>query len=162
MASRLVKKGMPTHSIEAAEKWRAKNLDPTRTKKNRADGNQGGRRAKSGPRHVGSAATAQAIAAADLHPFDTFTQEILPASLFQPLGIAAVMIDAGIPVTGQQAVDLTAHLFMYYMTMIDPSGEEIEFVLPKGVGLLPGTPEYEAEAKGIESFIASLGAVIEG
>lgn len=157
MVSRLTKKGMPTHSIEAAEKWRTKNLDPSRTKQNRADGNQGGRRAKLGPRPrpARSAAIAQAVAA-DPRPFDTFMQEILPANLFQSLAIAAVMSDAGIPITGQQAMHLTAHLFMYYMGTIDPSGEEMQFTIPKGLNLRPGTPEYEAEAKGIESFIASV------
>lgn len=157
MVSKLAKRGMPTHSIEEAEKWRKKNLDPTRTKQNRADSNQGGRRAKPGqrPRPVGSASIAQAVAA-DPRPFDTFMQEVLPASLFQPLAIAAIMDDAGIQITGQQAMHLTAHLFMYYMGAIDPSGEEMQFVIPKGLNLRPGTPEYEAEVKGIESFIASV------
>lgn len=42
MVSRLAKMGMPTHSIEAAEQWRAQNLDLERTKGFRVDGNNGG------------------------------------------------------------------------------------------------------------------------
>lgn len=41
MAHRLKKRGMPIHSIEDAERWRAKHLDGTRTKRNRLDGNTG-------------------------------------------------------------------------------------------------------------------------
>lgn len=41
MAYRLKKHGMPTHSIEAAEKWRGVHLDPMKTKQHRSDGNTG-------------------------------------------------------------------------------------------------------------------------
>jgi phage terminase Nu1 subunit (DNA packaging protein) len=41
MAHRLKKRGMPIHSIEDAERWRAKHLDATRTKRHRLDGNTG-------------------------------------------------------------------------------------------------------------------------
>lgn len=41
MGYRLKKDGMPTYSIEAAEKWRAKHLDTLRTKNHRSDGNTG-------------------------------------------------------------------------------------------------------------------------
>jgi phage terminase Nu1 subunit (DNA packaging protein) len=41
MAHRLKKRGMPVHTIEDAERWRAKHLDATRTKQHRLDGNTG-------------------------------------------------------------------------------------------------------------------------
>lgn len=41
MGYRLKKDGMPTYSIEAAEKWRANHLDTLRTKNHRSDGNTG-------------------------------------------------------------------------------------------------------------------------
>ncbi len=41
MCNRLIKRGMPTDSLEAAIQWRAKNLDVTQTKSWRVDGNTG-------------------------------------------------------------------------------------------------------------------------
>jgi hypothetical protein len=41
MVSKLRKRGMPTDSVEAAMNWRRQNLEPTRTKSGRLDGNPG-------------------------------------------------------------------------------------------------------------------------
>jgi hypothetical protein len=144
MASRLVKKGMPDHSIEAAEKWRTKNLDPVRTKRFRADGNQGGRKA---------AAAQPAVA---IRQFDSLIQERLPACLFRPLGIAALMHDAGLPVDGALAMRLADCLFMYYATLLDPDGERLQFVIPEDLRHAPGTPEHAAVVSAIDEFLTTL------
>lgn len=158
MASRLVKKGMPTHSIEAAEKWRAKNLDPSRTKQHRADGNQGGRRGAPArhPRPVGSAGNAQAAADDAAFLFDSFIQALLPSRLFKPMGIAAVMHDAGLPVDGAKALRVAAHLYLYYMRLIDPA-DKMGCVIPKGLEHPPSSLEFAAEARRINEFLATLG-----
>lgn len=41
MVDRLLRRGMPSDSIEGAKRWRAKNLMSTKTKQHRADGNSG-------------------------------------------------------------------------------------------------------------------------
>lgn len=153
MASRLAKKGMPTHSIEAAEKWRAKNLDPSLTKRNRADGNQGGR--KGGPeqrhRHAVSVADAQALPA-DLDPLIKYMRETLPARLFNPCAVAAVASDAGLSIDGEKMLRLTAHLYMYYMHLIDPA-DEFGCVVPDGLVHRPGSPGFKAVAKVIDGLM---------
>jgi hypothetical protein len=144
MVRKLAKRGMPTHTIEAAKSWRGKNLEPVRTKQYRADGNQGGMK---------TAAGKPATAAVS---FDSLIRERLPALLFQPLGIAALMRDAGLPVNGQQALSLADYLFMYYATLIDPGGEQLQFVVPEYLQHDPGTPEHAAVAMDIDEFLASL------
>jgi len=44
MVYKLMYRGMPTHSIEAAKGWRRQNLDVTQTKTWRIDGNPGVKR----------------------------------------------------------------------------------------------------------------------
>jgi hypothetical protein len=143
MVRKLAKRGMPTHAIAAAKEWRSKNLDPIRTKQYRADGNQGGRKA-----------AARNPAAAAI-PFNAIIQERLPALLFQPLGIAALMRDAGLPVNGQQALSLADYLFMYYMIILDPGGEQLQFVVPEYLWHDPGTPEHAAVIRDIDEFLAA-------
>ncbi len=41
MVNKLRKRGMPVDSLEAAQQWRKKNLNPFTTKNNRIDGNPG-------------------------------------------------------------------------------------------------------------------------
>lgn len=160
MASRLAKKGMPTHSIEAAEKWRAKNLDPSMTKQNRADGNQGGRKGQPGQRPAGSDAIAQAVAA-DPDPLTAYLLETLPARLFDPRAVAAAARDAGMPIGGEKALRFTACLYLYYMFLIDPAGK-LGCVVPPGLVHLPGSPGYLDMVKAIDELTAGWASKFGG
>lgn len=161
MASRLAKKGMPTYSIEAAEKWRAKNLDPSMTKQNRADGNQGGRKGQSGqrPRPAGTDAVAQPFAD-DADPLITYMRESLPARLFDPCVVAAVMSDAGLSVGGDKVLRFTAFMYMHYMRLIDPA-DEYGCVLPDGLVHRPGSPGFNAVARVIDGLMERWGTRLE-
>jgi hypothetical protein len=146
MASRLAKKGMPTYSIEAAEKWRAKNLDPSMTKQNRADGNQGGRKGQSGQRTrpAGTNPVAQPFTD-DADPLTAYLRETLPARLFDPCAVSAVVIDAGLRISGEKVLRLTAGLYLYYMRLIDPE-DVLGCVVPDGLAHRPGSPEFKIVA----------------
>jgi hypothetical protein len=159
MASRLAKRGMPTHSIEAAEKWRAKNLDSSMTKQNRSDGNQGGKKGWREQRGGPARSIAYPPAATDdpVDPFITYMREHLPARLFSPMAIAAILCDAELPTSGEKVLRLTAMLYLYYMRLIDPA-DEIGCVVPPGLEHGPISPEFKAVARVIDGLMARRNA----
>lgn len=154
MASRLAKRGMPTHSIEAAQKWRAKNLDSSMTKQNRVDGNQGGRKIwrEQYPKTTAPVAGTR-VAADDPVQLIAYMRGHLPARLFNPRAIAAVLCDVGLPVGGEKALRLAGHLYLYYMRLIDPA-DEIGCEVPQELEHAPNSPEFKAEAKVIDELMA--------
>jgi hypothetical protein len=160
MASRLVKRGMPAHSVEAAQKWRAKNLDPSMTKQNRADGNQGGKKEWRERRGARSVAYPHAAVDDPADPLITYMREKLPARLFSPMAIAAILSDAKLPASGEKVLRLTAMLYLYYMRLIDPA-DEIGCVVPLGLEHGPSSPEFKAVAKVIDGIMARRNAAIE-
>lgn len=162
MASRLAKKGMPTHSIEAAQKWRAKNLDPSMTKANRVDGNQGGRKGWQQKRRIPVALAdgTQAASADAAAPLVAYMQEWLPSRLFDPKSIAKVLSIVGVSVGGDKVLRLAGVLYLNYMCLIDPA-DELGCILPPGLGHEIGSPEYGEMVKAIDAFMAELSATTE-
>ena len=81
MVSRLVKKGMPTDTLERAEKWRRRHLEPSRIKGTRID------TVKAAP---GKPSSLASQAQSDTHPSDMTQDRIKAAALAGPVSLAIV------------------------------------------------------------------------
>jgi hypothetical protein len=147
MAYRLKERGMPTHSIEAAERWRAGHLEPTRTKMYREDGNPGikaGRGAHGGLRGSGGMTVDEACDGLER----MFTVDI-PHALCDPLAILAVTSDAGLQLDGRQALRLAQHLFLHYHRLVTPPEERLQ--VPPALGFRPDDERFDKVAAVIEN-----------
>lgn len=102
--SKLVARGMPTDTVEAAEDWRRRNLEPMMTVAHQA------RKAR-----AGLLRTEATTPAHQANPVDAIVFGILPRLLFERTALLKVLIDAGIEPTPEQfewfAAELSAHLW---------------------------------------------------
>lgn len=102
--SKLVARGMPTDSAEAAEDWRRRNLEPMMRIAHE------GRKARTA---ILSDERDQAPAASN--PMDAVIFGVLPQLLFERTALLKVLTDAGIEPTHEQfewfAAELAAHLW---------------------------------------------------
>jgi hypothetical protein len=150
---------MPTHSIKAAEAWRAKNLDPSCTKENRAGGNEGGRgggqRSQPASNQSSDALMSRMVDAIanDTTPFDTLMCQILPPDLFEPLSVVAIAKHIGLRINGAMALRLCQGLFIRYMFLVDPA-DEMPWAVPASLKHSPKSSEFAAEAQRIDDLIA--------
>ncbi|MFZ4539727.1 hypothetical protein [Propionivibrio sp.] len=156
MGYRLKKEGMPTHSIEAAEKWRAKNLDPVRTKENRVDGNTGEKTMM--PKRP-------AETSGSIDPFwgclEDWFRVRLPRVLFDPYLIAAASADLDIHMTGAQAIRLGQFLFLNY-TGIAGKGDSVGFEIPGNLNHPPKSSGFTEEANRIDCLMEQINSEMNG
>jgi hypothetical protein len=149
MGYRLKNQGMPTHSIEAAKKWRGRHLDAMRTKEYRADGNTG-KRARSGAHGV-------PLRNKSMETVDDLTDELmrkfgsLPAMLCDPIGIAAVASDAGLQLSGRQVLRFTQSLFCYYKVLFSGLGADIS--IPDKLLVHPDNKRFDEISDEIENAL---------
>lgn len=103
--SKLVARGMPTDTAEAAEDWRRRNLEPMMTVSHQA------RKARAGLLRTEAATTP----AHQANPVDAIVFGVLPRLLFERTALLKVLADAGIEPTPDQfewfAAELSAHLW---------------------------------------------------
>ena len=103
--SKLVRRGMPTDSAEAAKDWRRRNLEPMMTIAHQA------RKVRAGVLQDESG-TRQADPA---NPIDAVVFGVLPQLLFERTALLKVLADSGIEPTPDQfnwfAAELSAHLW---------------------------------------------------
>jgi hypothetical protein len=147
MAYRLKERGMPTHSIEAAERWRAGHLEPTRTKQYREDGNPGikaGRGAPGVRRGSGGMTVDEACDGIER----MFAVDI-PHALCDPMVIMAVASDAGLQLDGRQVLRLAQHLFLLYHRLF--TGPEERIQVPPGLNFHPLDERFDQVAQIIEN-----------
>jgi hypothetical protein len=160
MVYRHMEKGMPTASIELAEKWRAKRLDPMRTKSGRSDGNTG-KRAEGGA--WPAAGDGGRVSAAEMERLakDPFWNHLekwqcrdLPEALCDPIMIAFLARQAGLHLDGRQALGLAQNLFVYYRTVLDPGGQDRHrFEVPAMLGFRPCDEGFDIVAGIIERAV---------
>lgn len=103
--SKLVARGMPTTSVEAAEEWRRRNLEPMMRIAHQA------RKTRDGIIHSKGAGRQ----ADPTNPIDAVLFGVLPQLLFDRGSLLKVLADAGIEPTPEQfdwfAAELSAHLW---------------------------------------------------
>lgn len=103
--SKLVARGMPTTSVEAAEEWRRRNLEPMMRISHQA------RKTRAGILQDESAARQ----ADPTNPIDAVVFGVLPQLLFERTALLKVLNDAGIEPTPDQfnwfAAELSAHFW---------------------------------------------------
>ena len=103
--SKLVARGMPTTSVEAAEEWRRRNLEPMMRIAHQA------RKTRDGIIHSEGAGRQ----ADPTNPIDAVLFGVLPQLLFDRGSLLKVLADAGIEPTPEQfdwfAAELSAHLW---------------------------------------------------
>jgi len=103
--SKLVARGMPTTSVEAAEEWRRRNLEPMMRIAHQA------RKTRDGILQDEGAGRQ----AAPTNPIDAVVFGVLPQFLFERASLLKTLTDAGIEPTPEQfdwfAAELSAHLW---------------------------------------------------
>lgn len=103
--SKLVARGMPTTSVEAAEEWRRRNLEPMMRISHQA------RKTRAGILQDESAARQ----ADPTNPIDAVVFGVLPQLLFERTALLKILTDSGIEPTPDQfnwfAAELSAHLW---------------------------------------------------
>ncbi|MBS0300379.1 MAG: hypothetical protein JSR32_10750 [Proteobacteria bacterium] len=115
---RHIKRGCPTDSLESAQEWRAKNLDITQTQQWRIDGNSGIKCQPSKPVHVNLEAD-RAYSDAEKKIIENTLARILPNLYFERVDWLAVALkEAGVPVTGNQVIEIQDTLLSMYMEEI--------------------------------------------
>jgi hypothetical protein len=92
-ASKCAARGMPTHDLEAAHKWRLT--------------------------HLHWKAKTDRPPPPPPDPVALALREVVPLMFFSPETFAAVAADTGIVLTPEQARTLTAHLLCVYMAQVD-------------------------------------------
>lgn len=180
MGYKLKERGMPTHSVDAARRWRDKNLDPSRRKEWRVDGNpgvEGEKRPRSsavqpaagdgGPLWHDSdleKMPARFASAGDMGEWmaiqasEMVITRMVPLSFFRPIAIAAAAADAGLSIDGAQAQRLTSHLFNLYMTIF---GGDKRYHL-NGEHHHPDSREFAKLAAEIDAFLSDYPERSEG
>lgn len=176
MGYRLRKRGMPIDSVEAARRWRDKNLDPCRRKEWRVDGNLGGCGDKReipspSPRTPAPQGGVPLWRDSDLDTMPArFANEgekgewialqasqmvltrMVPLLFFRPLPFACAALDAGLSIDGAQAQRLAAHLLDLYMTIF---GGDQHYHL-NGELHHPDSPEFAKLAAEIDAYISEF------
>lgn len=146
------RKGMPTHSVEAAMRWRDDNLQTFYRKEYRCGGNKGGKVAKP-PSHA-KAAT-KPTADDRITDFDLGVEVALcghiPLNYFQPRLIAACAADAGLKLNGDQAIKLAGCLLYGYMEVFDDPDRS--FQIPPDLMHKPGSHSRAELAAEIDASI---------
>jgi hypothetical protein len=153
MGYRLKERGMPTHSIEEAEKWRARHLEPTRTKKYREDGNKGVR-SEVGAQPAARNETWLTSAEIRLLEKDPVSKLLrsLPGYLCNPLVIAAVAKDAGLTLSGCQLLRFAQHLCNAQMILLS-WGEHVKFEVPTMLSFHPESEGFDKAAGIIDRLL---------
>lgn len=175
MGYKLKDRGMPTHSVEAARRWRDKNLDSARRKEWRVDGNPGvqdEKRARpdavphakgdGGPlwhdsdlekmpaRFADHGDTSEWIA---IQASEMAITRLVPRYFFRPILIAACSADAGLAIDGAQSQRLAAHLLNGYMVIF---GSDKQYDLNPDLHP-PASPEFAKLAAEIDVLLSELG-----
>lgn len=145
LVSQHAKRGMPTHSFEAAKEWRDRNLAPLSRKEFRVGGNDGGK-----PRLAPAVLPPPPPVAPDIDEKDVVICAHVPNLYFQSILIAAAAADAGIRITGEQAIELTGCLFIAYMTVF---GEEKSYRFDRHQIPYPGDPRRADLADEIDKWL---------
>lgn len=99
--SKLVARGMPTDSAEAAEAWRRQNLEPMMAYAHRH------RKARDSLLHQAPA-----------NPIDATVFGVIPQLLFDRLPLLKVLTDAGIQVSDDEFVWFAAYLSTHYWQVL--------------------------------------------
>ena len=119
---RLVKRGMPTDSLETAVAWRAKNLDIRQTKEGRITGNTGGGKSKKYLPLQGNEVTLEAdrvYSSAEKKIIEATLMKILPNLYFERVDwLAAALKEANVHVSGKQVIEVQDSLLSTYMEEI--------------------------------------------
>lgn len=102
--SKLVARGMPTDSVEAAEAWRQRNLDPMMKISHAA------RKAR--------AAAAEQIDQGPRNPIDAVVFGVLPPHLLDRAALLQILVDSGIEPTPEQLCSFGAELSAHYATVL--------------------------------------------
>lgn len=155
MVHRLINRGMPTDSVEAAIKWREKNLEPTQTKNFRIDGNRGIKRDEVNitDKELDSLSDYEALT----NPIVKVLTDVIPVLWFQQIGWLAVALRAhGVNASAEQVIKTQQLLFLIYMSYIASDvleDENVLFKFPSGLMIAPDDQAYP-------SLIARLNQIL--
>ena len=155
MTYRCISRGMPRHSIEEAEKWRRKHLDPSKTKEARAGGNSGLR--------AGRGQSELLPSDEELLRGDKFYRQLehwlfleFPKQLCDPLAIAAVASDAGLKLNGREVLRFTQHLFAYYHRVVGIPPLVTKVEIPDMLCFRPDEWQFDRVSGIIENVVGLL------
>jgi hypothetical protein len=105
-ASKCAKRGMPCDDVEAARRWRRRNLEPMMVASHQAR--------KGKPYSTRPDRTEADSEGRPTNPIDIVTFGILPYLFFQPELIRIILLEAGITLTPDQACSATDALAKHY------------------------------------------------
>ncbi|NJD24072.1 MAG: hypothetical protein FIB06_01565 [Betaproteobacteria bacterium] len=140
------KRGMPTNSVEAAAEWRDRHLSTLSRKEYRIDGNPG---------KSDTLPPAARMAPRELPLDEVAICAHVPFNFFRPLVIASCAADAGMFLTGAEAVKLAGCLLHGYMVTFD-QGDELLFRCPPDLLNRPGSPEAEAVISEVDEWLRQV------
>lgn len=158
--NRLKKRGMPTHSLQAAKDWRGRNLNLVQTKEWRIDGNGGTKR-----RPV--------ILPPDYFQDDTDLEHsfkdlnndleaevlmhVIPSIWFeQPGWLGSALINTGVKITAEQLLEVQGLLFSIYMDEITEylqEDDDIKFYVGPVLRAKPGDDIYSSLIERLDQIL---------
>ena len=157
---RLVRRGMPSDSLEAAVAWRAKNLDIRQTIQGRITGNTGGGKSKQYlPPQVNDVTLGadRVYSSAEKKIIEATLMKILPNLYFGRLDwLAAALKEANVHVTGKQVIEVQDSLLSTYMeeVMCRYPQSNNHFELPPLFEIRLDSEEHKAVIASIDQLLS--------